>query len=151
MSIVPSARADLAGPSSGTIADVVGLILDKGLVIDVYVRVSLIGIEILTVDARVVVASVDTYLRFAEAAERLDLEAHARPGLPEVLAGVAGSGGLVGLINGANGGASGPARELAPAEEPAVVPLERAGRRRTGVRVPKREPAGTRPERGADR
>lgn len=51
------------------------LILDRGLVIDAFVRVSLVGIEILKVDVRVVVASVDTYLRFAEACNRLDLEA----------------------------------------------------------------------------
>jgi gas vesicle structural protein len=47
--------------------------LDKGLVIDIYVRVSLVGIELLTVDARIVIARVDTYLRFAEAVNRLDL------------------------------------------------------------------------------
>ena len=47
--------------------------MDKGIVIDVYVRVSLVGIELLTIDARVVIASVDTYLRFAEATNRLDL------------------------------------------------------------------------------
>jgi hypothetical protein len=47
--------------------------LDKGLVIDIYVRVSLVGIELLTIDARIVIASVDTYLRFAEAVHRLDL------------------------------------------------------------------------------
>jgi gas vesicle structural protein len=64
-------------PSSGTLAEVVDLILDKGLVIDAYVRVSLIGIELLTVDVRVVVASVDTYLHFAEATNRLDLRAQA--------------------------------------------------------------------------
>ena len=45
-------------------------VLDKGLVIDAYVRVSLVGIELLTIDARIVVASVDTYLRFAEAVNR---------------------------------------------------------------------------------
>src|ERR671927_1475584 len=61
------------GGGSSSLADVVALILDKGLVIDVFVRVSLVGIEILTIDARVVVASVDTYLRFAEATNRLDL------------------------------------------------------------------------------
>ena len=61
------------GPSPSGLADVLDLILDKGLVIDIYVRVSLIGIEILTIDARIVVASVDTYLRFAEAVNRLDL------------------------------------------------------------------------------
>ncbi|WP_028057564.1 gas vesicle protein GvpJ [Candidatus Solirubrobacter pratensis] len=63
------------GPSPSGLADVLDLILDKGLVIDAYVRLSLVGIEILTVDARIVVASVDTYLRFAEAVGRLDLEA----------------------------------------------------------------------------
>jgi uncharacterized membrane protein YgcG len=63
------------GPSPSGLADVLAVILDKGLVVDVYVRVSLIGIELLTVDARIVVASVDTYLRFAEAVNRLDLTA----------------------------------------------------------------------------
>jgi hypothetical protein len=52
---------------------VVEVVLDKGIVIDAYVRVSLVGIEILTVDARIVIGSVDTYLRFAEATNRLDL------------------------------------------------------------------------------
>ncbi len=61
------------GPTPSGLADVLDLILDKGLVIDAYVRVSVIGIEILTIDARIVVASVDTYLRFAEAVNRLDL------------------------------------------------------------------------------
>lgn len=60
-------------PASGTLAEVIDIILDKGLVIDAYVRVSLVGIELLTVDVRVVVASVDTYLHFAEAVNRLDL------------------------------------------------------------------------------
>jgi gas vesicle structural protein len=59
--------------SRGDLAEVLDLILDKGLVIDAFVKVSLVGIEILTVDARIVVASVDTYLRFAEATNRLDL------------------------------------------------------------------------------
>lgn len=49
------------------------ILLDRGLVLDAYVRVSLLGIELLTVDLRVVIASVDTYLRFAEAVNRLDL------------------------------------------------------------------------------
>src|SRR3954451_11331163 len=60
-------------PSPSSLADVVEIILDKGIVIDAYVRVSLVGIELLTVDARIVIASVDTYLRFAEATNRLDL------------------------------------------------------------------------------
>jgi hypothetical protein len=61
------------GPSPSGLADVIDTILDKGLVIDAYVRVSLVGIEVLTIDARVVVASVDTYLKFAEAVNRLDI------------------------------------------------------------------------------
>ena len=61
------------GPNPSGLADVLDLILDKGLVIDAYVRVSIIGIEILTIDARIVIASVDTYLHFAEAVNRLDL------------------------------------------------------------------------------
>jgi hypothetical protein len=60
-------------PRPSGLADVIDIILDKGLVIDAYVRVSLIGIELLTIDARIVIASVDTYLRFAEATNRLDL------------------------------------------------------------------------------
>lgn len=60
-------------PSPSGLADVIDTILDKGLVIDAYVRVSLVGIELLTIDARVVIASVDTYLRFAEAVNRLDI------------------------------------------------------------------------------
>ena len=63
----------LARPAPSGLADVIEIILDKGIVIDAYVRVSLVGIELLTVDARIVVASVDTYLRFAEATNRLDL------------------------------------------------------------------------------
>jgi hypothetical protein len=72
-------------PNPSGLADVIDLILDKGLVIDVYVRVSLVGIELLTIDARIVVASVDTYLRFAEAVNRLDLEAKGdAKGLPDL-------------------------------------------------------------------
>ncbi len=56
-----------------SLADVVSTILDKGVVVDVFARVSLVGIELLRVDARVVIASVDTYLRFAEAVNRLEL------------------------------------------------------------------------------
>jgi hypothetical protein len=63
----------LERPRPSGLADVVDIILDKGLVLDAYVRVSLAGIELLTLDARIVVASVDTYLRFAEAVSRLDI------------------------------------------------------------------------------
>jgi hypothetical protein len=66
------------------LADVVDLILDKGLVIDAYVRVAVIGIELVTIDARIVIASVDTYLRFAEQVNRLDLTQTELAGLPEL-------------------------------------------------------------------
>jgi len=71
-------------PSPSGLADVVELILDKGLVIDAYVRVAAIGIELITIDARIVIASVDTYLRFAEAVNRLDLNQTELGGLPEL-------------------------------------------------------------------
>ena len=71
-------------PSPSGLADVVDLILDKGLVIDAYVRVAVIGIELVTIDARIVIASVDTYLRFAEAVNRLDLTQTEAAGLKEL-------------------------------------------------------------------
>ncbi|GAA3079942.1 gas vesicle protein GvpJ [Streptosporangium carneum] len=77
--------AGRGGSSSSGLADVIDTILDKGLVIDAFVRVSLVGIELVTIDVRVVVASVDTYLRFAEAANRLDLTQTGGKGLPEVV------------------------------------------------------------------
>ncbi|SDJ97601.1 gas vesicle structural protein GvpA [Sediminibacillus albus] len=52
---------------TSSLAEVVDRILDKGVVIDLYARVSLVGIELITVEARVVIASVDTWLRYAEA------------------------------------------------------------------------------------
>ena len=73
-------------PRPSGLADVIEIILDKGLVIDAYVRVSLVGIELLTIDARIVIASVDTYLRFAEAVDRLNLEEKGdSQGLPELM------------------------------------------------------------------
>ncbi|MFI6119331.1 gas vesicle structural protein GvpA [Streptomyces sp. NPDC051064] len=75
MSLVQQSNAsNSSGGGSGNLYDVLELILDRGLVIDAFIRVSLVGIEILKIDVRVVVASVDTYLRFAEACNRLDLE-----------------------------------------------------------------------------
>jgi hypothetical protein len=70
--------------SSG-LYEILDVILDKGLVIDVFVRVSLVGIELLTIDARIVIASVDTYLRFAEAVNRLDLSQQGGKGLPQLM------------------------------------------------------------------
>jgi gas vesicle structural protein len=98
----------LARPNSGAnqgLAEVIDIILDKGLVIDAYVRVSLIGIEILTIDARIVIASVDTYLRFAEAVGRLDLQASDdSQGLPELVSGLT-EGGASSKTKGALSGA----------------------------------------------
>src|SRR5436189_4260831 len=71
-------------PSPSGLAYVIDLILDKGLVIDAYVRIAVIGIEVLTIDARIVIASVDTYLRFAEAVNRLDLTETETAGLAEL-------------------------------------------------------------------
>ncbi|WP_179816157.1 gas vesicle structural protein GvpA [Allostreptomyces psammosilenae] len=91
---------------SGNLYDILELILDRGLVIDAFVRVSLVGIEILKIDARVVVASVDTYLRFAEACNRLDLESGRKA--PKQLSDVVGDaaeGGARGKSKGALTGA----------------------------------------------
>jgi len=74
-------------PSPSGLADVLDLILDKGLVIDAYIRVSVIGIELLTIDARIVIASIDSYLRFAEAVNRLDLTQTEAAGLKELRGG----------------------------------------------------------------
>jgi gas vesicle structural protein len=86
-------------PAPSSLADVVELILDKGLVIDAYVRVSLVGIELLTIDARIVIASVDTYLRFAEATNRLDLYEKGGKDLPELVQGIT-EGGAKGKTSG---------------------------------------------------
>ena len=96
MAIAQQSGGYVARPNSGGgggLAEVIDIILDKGLVIDAYVRVSLIGIEILTIDARIVIASVDTYLRFAEAVGRLNLaESDNSQGLPELVEGMTQSG-----------------------------------------------------------
>ena len=95
----------LERPRPSGLADVIDVILDKGLVIDAYVRVSLIGIEILTIDARIVIASVDTYLRFAEAVGRLNLqESDDSQGLPELMESMT-SGGAKSKTKGALEGA----------------------------------------------
>ncbi|WP_458246439.1 gas vesicle structural protein GvpA [Streptomyces sp. MAI_2237] len=93
MTVVPAQQTGGGGGSSG-LYDVLELVLDRGLVIDAFVRVSLVGIEILKIDVRVVVASVDTYLRFAEACNRLDLESgpHKDPGLPDLVGEMTESG-----------------------------------------------------------
>ncbi|QLG60694.1 gas vesicle protein GvpA [Halorarum salinum] len=60
------------GPDTSSLADVLDRVLDKGIVIDIWARVSVVGIEILTVEARVVVASVDTFLQYATEMARLE-------------------------------------------------------------------------------
>ncbi len=54
-------------PGGTSLIDVLDRILDKGIVIDAWVRISLVGIDLITVEARVVIASIDTYLKYAEA------------------------------------------------------------------------------------
>src|SRR4051794_38740443 len=86
MAIAATRGGYVERPRPSGLADVIDVILDKGLVIDAYVRVSLVGIELLTIDARIVVASVDTYLRFAEAVNRLDIaEDGQSEGLPQLM------------------------------------------------------------------
>jgi hypothetical protein len=94
MTVVPAQQQTSSGGGTSGLYDVLELILDRGLVIDAFVRVSLVGIEILKIDVRVVVASVDTYLRFAEACNRLDLESGPRknPGLPDMVGEITESG-----------------------------------------------------------
>jgi hypothetical protein len=93
------------GSAAGALYDVIELILDRGLVIDVFVRVSLVGIEVLTIDARVVVASIDTYLRFAEACGRLDLTGGRQPmDLPDLVGSIT-EGGAERKVKGAIEGA----------------------------------------------
>ena len=87
--------------SSSSLAEVIDRILDKGVVIDVWVRVSLVGIELLVVEARIVVASVETYLRYAEAVGLTGQAAIPRvrgsvPGVPAA-SGLSGLSGLTGV------------------------------------------------------
>ena len=106
MSEVATRRSSgyLDRPQSSSLADVVNIILDKGLVIDAFVRVSVVGIELITIDARIVIASVDTYLRFAEATNRLDLEQTGGRELPELIDDISESGSkgkTKGMVSGA--------------------------------------------------
>ncbi|MCX4790352.1 gas vesicle structural protein GvpA [Streptomyces sp. NBC_01221] len=110
MTMVPQGGGTISragGGRSGNLYDILELILDRGLVIDVFVRVSLVGIEILKIDARIVVASVDTYLRFAEACNRLDLEEGRKaPSQLTDLVGEVTEGGAHGKAKGALSGAA---------------------------------------------
>ncbi|MBT2471800.1 gas vesicle structural protein GvpA [Streptomyces sp. ISL-66] len=149
MTMVPQSGSSVSrgGPSSGSLYDVMELILDRGLVIDVFVRISLVGIELIKIDARIVVASVDTYLRFAEACNRLDLEAgrKAPAQLPEVV-GTMMEGGAHGKSKGALSGAvdavteslTGRSAKSNEPEEEELEEEEAAPRRRRPARRPVR-------------
>jgi gas vesicle structural protein len=133
----------LERPAPSSLADVIDTILDKGLVIDIYVRVSLVGIELLTIDARIVIASVDTYLRFAQAVNRLDLtEAGDSQGLPELLEGMTESG-AKGKTSGALEGAKEKLDELfggdEDEEEEEEEPEPRAQKKSAPRRTQKRQ------------
>lgn len=148
MTMVPQSGGGMSrgGGGSGNLYDVLELILDRGLVIDVFIRVSLVGIELIKIDIRIVVASVDTYLRFAEACNRLDLEAgrKAPAQLPEVVGTMMEDGargkskgalsGAVEAVTDSLGGRSGKAEE--PEEEGEEE--EAAPRRRRPARRPVR-------------
>src|ERR1700736_468428 len=92
-------------PGGTSLIDVLDRILDKGIVIDAWIRVSLVGIDLITVEARVVVASIDTYLRYAEALGITSTAA--RPGtMPPSTGGSIGSGGMSGTPSSAPAGAA---------------------------------------------
>ncbi|HEY0687906.1 MAG TPA: gas vesicle protein GvpJ [Kribbella sp.] len=120
-------------PQPSSLADVVDTILDKGLVIDVYVRVSLVGIELLTIDARIVIASVDTYLRFAEATNRLDLYEQGGEDLPGIIERMQEGGGrgkMRGVLSGAKEAILGGGDEEEQEERPRRRPAKKAVARR---------------------
>ncbi|MGW6989733.1 gas vesicle structural protein GvpA [Streptomyces sp. NPDC054946] len=150
MTMVPQGGGPVArgqGGGTSSLYDVLELILDRGLVIDVFVRVSLVGIELIKIDARIVVASVDTYLRFAEACNRLDLEAgrKAPAQLPEVMGNML-EGGARGKTKGAIGGAvdavteslTGKSSKSREPEEEEEAEEEAPRRRRPAARRPAR-------------
>lgn len=149
MTVTPGGGA-VPAPSSGSgnLYDVLELVLDRGLVIDAFVRVSLVGIEIAKIDARIVVASVDTYLRFAEACNRLDLEAgrKAPAQLPDVMERVT-EGGAKGKSKGALTGAVEAFTDSLQGGRDEIESGERPRRGRSERREREREPA----ERGSDR
>ena len=92
-------------PGGTSLIDVLDRILDKGIVIDAWVRISLVGIDLITVEARVVVASIDTYLRYAEALGITSTVARPAAG-PGQAGGAIGSGGMSGTPSSAPAGAA---------------------------------------------
>src|SRR4051812_20468711 len=125
MTVQSSSRRSGGGylerPAPSGLADVVETILDKGIVIDAYVRVSLVGIELLTVDARIVIASVDPYLRFAEATNRLDLYEKGGKDLSEAIGDLQETGAakkVGGAVRGAKKALTGSSRDEDDDERP---------------------------------
>ncbi|MFE7515393.1 gas vesicle structural protein GvpA [Streptomyces sp. NPDC057540] len=153
MTVVPQSGSNVSrntGGGTSSLYDVLELILDRGLVIDVFVRVSLVGIEILKIDARIVVASVDTYLRFAEACNRLDLEAGRKA--PTQLTDIVGDtvesgargkskGAISGVVDAVTQSLTGSSDDEEEQEEPeeAVEEEEAPRRRRPARRTARRE------------
>ncbi|MFH9298500.1 gas vesicle structural protein GvpA [Streptomyces sp. NPDC017520] len=141
MALVQQSNATSGGSGSGNLYDVLELILDRGLVIDAFVRVSLVGIEILKIDVRVVVASVDTYLRFAEACNRLDLESGRKaPSQLTDLVGDMTENGAKGKSKGALSGAVEAVTESLQGkrDEPEEEPRKRPARKSTSSRQTQR-------------
>ncbi|BBC31707.1 hypothetical protein SGFS_030010 [Streptomyces graminofaciens] len=144
MTVVPQGAGGTVGApagGSGSLYDVLELVLDRGLVIDVFARVSLVGIEILKVDARVVVASVDTYLRFAEACNRLDLETGRKA--PAQLTDI--------VENTTEAGARGKSKGALTGAVKAVTESLQKGHEDEGEREPRRERQRERSEHGSSR
>ncbi|QFU91180.1 gas vesicle protein GvpJ [Amycolatopsis sp. YIM 10] len=69
--------APIVPATGGGLAEALNILLDKGLVIDATIRVTVIGIELLTIEVRIVLASVDTYIRYLEAMQRLEVQRRA--------------------------------------------------------------------------
>ncbi|MDQ0935297.1 gas vesicle protein GvpJ [Streptomyces turgidiscabies] len=151
MTMVPQSGGSVSrsGGSTGgsSLYDVLELILDRGLVIDVFVRISVVGIELIKIDARIVVASVDTYLRFAEACNRLDLEAGRKEPaqLPEVVGdmmegGARGKskGALSGAVDAVSESLTGRSSKREEPEEEEEAEEEAARRKRRPARRPAR-------------
>ncbi|MFI5588408.1 gas vesicle protein GvpJ [Amycolatopsis sp. NPDC051758] len=85
-------------PAAGGLAEALNILLDKGLVIEATIRVSVIGIEILTIEAKIVVASVDTYIRYLEAMQRIEAQRQALPPGTVPAPGTQGIAGTYGLL-----------------------------------------------------
>ncbi|MDQ4008760.1 MAG: gas vesicle structural protein GvpA [Actinomycetota bacterium] len=137
-------------PRPSSLADVLEVVLDKGIVIDAYVRVAVVGIELLTIDARIVIASVDTYLRFAEAVNRLDLNPDGQvSGLPGMMEEIT-EGGASSKTKGALSGAADKARDAVSSltgdeeEEEQERPRRRPAKKTASKRTSSSRSSGTR-------